>query len=177
MPSLEEVRLQLKSIDGATRFLGFREIKELPAILWHDEVVEQLVTGFYGNGNGVLVATNKRLVFVDKGLVFGLRVEDFPYEKITSIQYKIGLLFGEITIFASGNRADIKNVAKDVARSFAEHARARMTPIAASHSASAHSTQGSDAIVAALERLATLKSQGILTESEFESQKARILRT
>lgn len=34
---------------------------------------------------------------------------------------------------------------------------------------------GQDDVIAQLERLAVLKSQGILTEAEFEAQKARIL--
>lgn len=34
--------------------------------------------GLITMGSGILVATNKRLVFVDKGLM-SLKVEDFPY--------------------------------------------------------------------------------------------------
>lgn len=112
MPTLEEIQKQIGSLDGASRLLAFKEIKELPKILWEDERVEQIIQGMYNNGNGVLVATNKRLVFVDKGLMFGLKVEDFPYDKITSIQYETGMLMGEITIFASGNKAEIKYLDK-----------------------------------------------------------------
>ena len=107
--------------------MGRKEIKELPSILWEDENIERLVQGFYNGGLGILVATNKRLIFVDKGLVYGLKVEDFPYDKITSIQYKTGLLMGEITIFASGNKADISNIEKKQTRTFAEYTRARIT--------------------------------------------------
>ena len=37
-----------------------------------------------------------------KGFIFGLKVEDFPYDKISSIQYETGLIFGKLTIFTSG---------------------------------------------------------------------------
>jgi hypothetical protein len=33
------------------KYLLMFEIKELPNILWHDEMPEQIVTGFYNNGN------------------------------------------------------------------------------------------------------------------------------
>jgi hypothetical protein len=56
---------------------------ELPSILWKDEHIERLVQGSYGGGTGLLVSTNKRLVFVDKGMT-KLKVEDFPYDKISS---------------------------------------------------------------------------------------------
>jgi hypothetical protein len=178
MPTLEEVREQIGHIDGASRFLGRKEIKELPSILWEDENVERLVQGTYG-GMGILVATNKRLIFVDKGIA-KLRVEDFPYDKITSIQYKTGWTLGEITVFASGNKAEIKNVAKDQCKLFADSVRARIT--AASPHASAPgapitpapSVSGGD-VVDQLERLAKLKEQGILSEEEFAAQKQRVL--
>ena len=110
MPTLEEIKSQISNIDGGSKFFGFKEIKELPNILWEDEVVECLVQGVYGNGMGILCSTNKRLVFVDKGMLYGLKVEDFPYAKITSIQYETGMLMGKITIFASGNKADIDHI-------------------------------------------------------------------
>lgn len=184
MPTLEEVQAQIKSLDGVSRILGMKEIKELPAILWEDEAIERIATGLYANGNGVLVGTNKRLIFVDKGLLYGIRVEDFPYDKITSIQYKTGMLLGEITIFASGNKADIKNMEKGAARSFAEHVRARITSVSASAAATkseplqpqVSATQSGDGdVISQLERLAALKVQGILTEEEFLAQKVRIL--
>ena len=60
------------------------EAKALLEVLGPDEIPERAVKGFYGGGNGLLVATDRRVVFVDKGLV-GLRVEEFPYNKISSI--------------------------------------------------------------------------------------------
>ena len=176
MPSLEEIRKQVGRLDGAARLLAFKEIKELPKILWEDESVEQLIQGMYNNGTGLLVATNKRLIFVDKGLMFGIKVEDFPYDKITSLQYETGMLMGEITIFASGNKAEIKYLEKARTRVFAEFVRARVTG-ASSHASVKPASVAiqADDVVSKLERLAVLKSQGILTEDEFLEQKRRIL--
>lgn len=66
MPDLEQIKTSIRNIDGASKLLGRKEIKELPSILWEDENIERLVQGFYNGGLGILVATNKRLIFVDK---------------------------------------------------------------------------------------------------------------
>lgn len=78
----------------------------------NDENVYNLIQGIYNNGIGIFAATNKRLIFIDKGLMYGLKVEDFHYDKISSIQYLAGLLLGKLLIFVSGNKEVIDNVDK-----------------------------------------------------------------
>lgn len=90
------------------------------------------------------------------------------------------MLQGKVTIFASGNRADITRVEKAQARTFAEYVRARMTKHsdhASAPHANARAIQLSDRDdrIAALERLAKLKEQGILTDEELKVEKKRIL--
>ena len=173
MATQEEVKRQISSLNGAERLLGRKEIKELPSILWDDEQVEHLVQGYYNQSNGLLVATNKRLIFVDKGWLVGLRVEDFPYNKISSMQYKTGFFTGEITVYTSGNKAEIQNVEKEQVRDFCESVRARISGPALSRPASP--VPGDSDILAKLERLALLKSTGVLDEEEFAQQKQAIL--
>lgn len=91
-------------------------------------------------------------------------------------QYKTGFISEEITIFWSGNKAEIKH-AQD-AKSFTEYIRARLTPIlesAAPKTGSAAPTTNADDLISKLERLAALKNQEILTAEEFLEQKAKIL--
>ena len=176
MPTLEEIKIQIQRLDGVSRLLGRREIRELPNILWEDEIVEKIVQGLYENGQGILVATNKRLLFVDKGLIYGLRIEDFPYDKITSIQYETGLLFGKIKIFASGNKADIEQVDKKQARDFAEYVRARISG-AKEHASIPKNKPAYDDVITQLERLAKLKAQGVISDEELLSQKKKLLST
>ncbi|MEX0996865.1 MAG: PH domain-containing protein [Flavobacteriaceae bacterium] len=179
MPTLEQVKNQIQKVDGLSKFLGKREIKELPNILWENENVENLIQGTYNNGNGILVATNKRLIFIDKGLVFGLKVEDFPYDKISSIQYSTGLLLGKLTIFASGNKAIIDNVEKQRVRLFGDFVRNKISSKENENASPATSSneKSQDDIVTQLERLAKLKEKGILTDEEFVQQKQKLLGT
>ena len=178
MPTLDEIKEQIRNLDTASKILGFREIKVLPDVLWEDEVLERVVQGLYNNNHGILCATNKRLVFVDKGLLYGLKVEDFPYDKITSIQYETGMFFGKVTIFASGNKADIGQIDKKQAKDFGDYVRARIT--GQSKHAGISEKDKADSMtfeekLNALERLAKLKEQGILSEAELEIEKKKIM--
>lgn len=173
MATLDEIKKQIKNLNTGSKLLGMKEIKALPDILWEDEKLEKLVQGFYENGNGILIATDKRLVFVDKGMIYGIRVEDFPYNKISSIQYQTGILGGKITIFASGNKAEIKRVAKAQAKNFGDYVRARISKIQNNLNNTNQHTE--DDMTIQLEKLATLKQKGILTEEEFNAKKKLIL--
>lgn len=176
MPTLEQIQSQITNLDNISKFGGKKEIKELPNILWEDEVVQKLEEGIYKGGLGLLVATNKRLIFIDKGM-FSLKVEDFGYDKITSIEYKKGLLMGDITIYASGNKAEITSMGKNECQNFAEFIRANLGNMnkEQKNETSPKADNNSDDVVSKLERLAVLKEKGILTDEEFLVQKVKIL--
>lgn len=78
LPTSDEIERQLDRLDVGSKLRARREIKELPQILWEDEALEKLVQGKYNDNRGILVATNKRLIFIDKAMLGSrLRVEDF----------------------------------------------------------------------------------------------------
>ena len=191
MPTSDAIKYQLQRIDldEMTKRLRVLEIGALPKVLHDDETLEDAVGGRYMNRAGLLVATNKRLLFIDKGVV-RLRVEDFPYHAISSIQYETAAIYGKIIIWATGNQAEIEHVIGQRARQFAEGVRARITEIhtpVAQRDQPVPQTQrpapehqparnnATEEMISQLERLASLKAQGILTEEEFQAQKQRIL--
>ena len=169
---LDEIKRQIQNlkISNVSNFLGRKEINELPKILAESEIVDNIAQGTYSNGQGILVSTNRRLVFIDKGLLYGLKVEDFPLDKITTIQYETGLLLGEIKIHTSGNIAKIDNVEKTTARSFAEFVRNKLSQ---PKETIAQSTQPN--VLDQLEKLAKLKDNGIISKEEFIEQKKKLL--
>ncbi len=70
--------------------LGVRkELKKLPSLLLDNEDVIHLDSGMYGGGSGLVVVTDCRVMFVLEGVVKS-RLEDFPYERISSVQTQKG---------------------------------------------------------------------------------------
>lgn len=172
MPTLEQVMEQAKKLTGAEQYFGRRELKELPNILGETETIEGLLQGIYAGRQGLLVATDCRLLFVDKGMFGGLRVEDFPYSKISSIQYELGILLGKVTVFASGNKAVVEQTFKAHTQAFVEVVRRHISGV---EKPTTPAPASQDDPLAKLERLGKLKEQGLLTEDEFLAQKAKLL--
>jgi hypothetical protein len=156
-----------------TKIGGKREIKRLVEHLWEGESVRLIVSGQYGNGIGILVATDRRLFFLKDG-VMSKTSEDFPYSKVTSIQWSSGMLMGTITIFASGNKAEIKNVDKVGGKDIVDNVRGLLAQASAAPSApqpppvAARSTDQ-------LAQLVQMHRSGALTDEEFTAAKARQL--
>jgi hypothetical protein len=148
----------LKGLTGVDKLLARKEIKQLPDLLSENELPEALASGRYNNHIGIVVATNKRAIFIDKGIL-SLTVEDFPYDRISSIEYHIGMLMGSITIYVSGNKAEIGNVPKAQVRPFAEFLRARISAPAASESAPRESQGVEPDRVSQLERMVRFDSR------------------
>jgi hypothetical protein len=154
-----------------------KEIKRLVEYLWEDERVERMTKGTYGTGTGLLVLTDRRLLFLKEGMT--KKTEDFPLDKVSSVQWSSGFTLGTITIFASGNKADIKNVNKDDGKEVTDHVRHRLSapkPSAASASGDQEpATAGAMDIPDQIRKLGELRDSGVLTQEEFDTKKAELL--
>lgn len=161
-----------------TGFWERREIKKLPDIIAEDEEIDNMVGGIYGKTSlldigGLLVSTNRRLFFVDKGL-YGLQVEDFPLDTISSIAYESHILSGAIVINTFGNSAAITNIVpKTYARIFAEFVRDKLWKL--KNQSVQTNTKTEPNILEQIEKLGKLKESGILSEEEFAEQKKKLL--
>ncbi|MDR2261024.1 MAG: PH domain-containing protein [Azoarcus sp.] len=173
MPSLAEIEQQL-NMCGLDKLFGRKEIKELPNILWDNEQVKKAVQGIYNSSFGMLVATDTRIIFVDKGFLVGLRVEDFALDKISSIEYDLGFIMGDITIYTSNNKAVIKSVPKQEARDFCDYVRNAVS--GQKSTLKAASTGKTNNISEEIERLFKLKEIGAISENEFQESKAKLLK-
>lgn len=132
-----------------------------------------MTTGTYGNGTGLIVLTDRRLLFVQDG-VMSKRSEDFPLDKVSSVQWGSGLMLGAITIFASGNKTEIKNVNKDDGKEIVDRVRGRLTAPKPEPPTAAGAAQPD--IIGQIKQLAGLKDAGVLSQDEFEAKKAELLR-
>ncbi len=171
MPTLEEIKNQIKSLEHTDQLGTKKEIKYLPEILRQNEAIKGLTSGFMNGNTWLIVCTNYRVIFLDKGMLYGLKQVETPLEKINSIEQKTGLMLGTITIWDGSSKMSISNVIKNTVRPFTE---ALNTQIDNATKSQGSSNDGEDT-ASQLLKLADLKEKGILTEEEFQSQKKKIL--
>ena len=162
MASLEKLVLKAKE--------HFDENEE--AIASVKGAYETKIMGSDSVRNGVFVATSKRVVFYAKKIT-GYEMEVFPYSTISSIEHGKGLMGHKITLFASGNKATVKWIKEGDIDSFVGEVKSR---IGKKEASSETPSQLPADIPAQIKQLAELKDQGILTEEEFETKKAELLK-
>jgi hypothetical protein len=174
-PDIEAARAKMSVSLGSGK-----EIKRLPEYLWEGETVQMMVTGAYGKGVGLLVYTDRRLLFVQHGIM-SQTSEDFPLDKLSSVQWSAGMVQGTITIFASGAKAEVKNVNKIDGKAIVDAVRGRLQGNGAASPSQTVPVVAppSDAPAAdpmdQLRKLGELRDAGILSEAEFAAKKAEIL--
>lgn len=152
-----------------------KELARLPTMLGDREQVENLAGGRYDGRNGLVVLTDRRVMFVEEGMMRS-KLEDFPYERVSSVQTEKTMMAGKLVIFVSGNKAVIDNVLpKERAVEIGDAIRARITSAPPTPSTAEHAGVPSSSIADELKKLAELRDAGVLSEDEFAAQKAKLL--
>lgn len=149
--------------------LGVRkELKQLPSLLQEGEPVLNMAAGQYDGRQGLIVATDRRVIFYEKGLGRS-RQEDFGFSKISSVQSETGRLSGKLIIFASGNKAVIDSILpKERAPELGDYLRTKIAD-GESHAPVAESP------AARLRRLEEMRGQGLITDGEYEDRRRAII--
>lgn len=174
MATLDEIKQMIKSKPEWDTFGTKKEIKELPSILTAGENIIGLTSGFLNGNTWLIVVTPKRVLFLDKGMIFGLQQVEILIEKINSIEFKTGLLLGEIHVWDGSSKMVIKNIQKASVKPFAESIN---KAIDLYRNRAQSGSNSSFNIADELKKLAELKAQGILSEAEFDIQKKKLLAT
>jgi hypothetical protein len=165
-----------------------REVRKLPEYLLEGETVRHLAQGSYMSGQGLIVLTDQRLLFVYDGWT-SQGSKDFPLNKLRSVQttFKLGVgtlllsaesgsLLGHAHVAVSGiPKADLIPLANAVRELLAarpgEHASLTAPSETPAPSASAAHTDPLEQ----LKKLAELRDAGVLTDQEFEAKKQELL--
>ncbi len=100
MVSKKSIEKQLKKIKFNYHAWGRAEANELSGIILPDEKIYEAVNGMYDGGFALLVATDVRLLLVDKKPLNFLTVEDMRFEMINEIDYSHRLMGARISISA-----------------------------------------------------------------------------
>lgn len=100
MVSQEEIEKQLKAIDFNVHGWGRAEVKELPTVILPSEEIYEAVNGFYEGGFALLLATNIRVLLVDKKPLNYLTVEDMRFDNISEIDYSHRVVGAHVMVSA-----------------------------------------------------------------------------
>ncbi|MFV9064943.1 PH domain-containing protein [Serratia fonticola] len=168
---------RLSALVGDAPIATKKEFYHLPEILRHGEQVIAIASGSMDGNTWLIALTEKRVILLDKGMLWGVKQVDVNLEDIVSVGAKTGMILGNITISTSGQNYTILNVYKKAVIPFTNlvnEAKDKIKKTATNHTNN-KSTESPLDIVGQLERLASLKEKGILSESEFIQQKTKIL--
>ncbi len=104
-----EIDAQLKRIGLVVKSWGAAEVRELANIMVPGEQIKGLINGWYENGFAMLVATDHRLLLVDKKPLY-LAVEDLRYDMISEVDYSAGVLYAQLGINTVNKELDFKSL-------------------------------------------------------------------
>jgi hypothetical protein len=176
MPTLIDVKKMVTKLGKGSETLGTkREIKCLPEILQDNEIILALTSGLMEGNTWLITCTNKRIIFLDKGLIYGLKQIEIPLNKVNSIQHETGLFLGEISILDGSGKTSIRNIPKRTVTHFTNNANIALQNLKENSAQQSSAADSTGDLISQLERLGDLVKKGILTEAEFQAKKQKIL--
>ncbi|HZL07869.1 MAG TPA: PH domain-containing protein [Candidatus Dormibacteraeota bacterium] len=110
MVSATLIEEQLKEIGFNHHGWGRTEVRELQNIIMPDEKIEECVNGIYEGGFALLLATDLRVLLVDKKPLNYLTVEDLRFDMINEIDYSHRLIGAHIRISAGETSLQFNSV-------------------------------------------------------------------
>lgn len=101
------------------------EVKELCNVLHEDETISEATNGYYEGGFSLLVATNQRLLLVDRKPMF-LTLDSIAYSMIQEVSFNYRLLNSTIHIYTTNKCLDFNSWHHSQIRSILNHTQAAM---------------------------------------------------
>ncbi|MFD1430583.1 PH domain-containing protein [Lacticaseibacillus mingshuiensis] len=153
-----------------------KEVQALPDIIRDNETIKYATSGVADGNTVLMVSTDQRVLFIDKGLLYGIKSTEIPLNMVNAISYSKGLMLGSITITNGATVTRIENVNKKTAllmvqsindaREGASHPRQT-----SNHAGSPESQTLADEI----RELKALADDRIITQDEFNAKKRKLL--
>jgi hypothetical protein len=167
---------------GDDRFFTSKELDVLPRILSPYEQVLSFSSGLMDGNTWLIVLTDTRVLFVDKGMFFGLKQSSIDLENIIAIDGETGLMFGSISISMAAGPREIKNVWKRTVNPFIKKVRQAIDFRRRREKLLSPNIGSVDPVEiiavtdknAEMKRLDRLKAAGSITDHEYQEMKKRL---
>jgi hypothetical protein len=195
---LDEIKDQIVATGAKLSIFVDSEVEELVNVLDKDENLIAIAEGkyLYNNLEGIVVSTEKRIIFVDKKFFGGVFENEFPLHKVSSVQHDTSLISSTLKVYTPGFTAEFKLYIKSAAKNFfdaienyigrsEDQIRLQQMQAKAQQQQAVQQPQQSQpesgqkeepaVIFEQLEKLGKLREIGVLTEEEFAEQKKKLL--
>jgi hypothetical protein len=169
MATKEEIKAKIKEMPLFSRIFGWIDIPEIQNIIRPNEKLERIAEGLYHGENALLVSTNSRVIILNKRMFWGIKVKDFNYIDIRSVEYFTGIIFGSVSIVTEGEENELRRVPQGSAKEIALHIRNKVSD------AKLEVLEPPSDDITKLERLTRLRDRGVISDDELSSEKKKIL--
>lgn len=181
--SAQQIRAQLAKLNESGTEKGFwnsffvtgKEIDYLPQLLTGNEAILAACTGFMSGTTWLAVCTDKRVIILNRGMIFGVRVLQTNLDRIQSIDHQTGLMFGSLQIWDGAASIGLDMILKASAHRFVRVTREAMEIQKRAATAGFNRPAPPIDVASQIEKLLALKEKGALTEEEFQTQKKKLL--
>ncbi len=185
MPTIDHIWQQINALPHKYIFYTRKEIRYLPKVLSENERILALTSGLMNNRTWLAVCTNHRVLFIDRGMFFGLRQLQMNLDRVQAIDSEFGLAFGSIRVWDGAASMTIKLVLKSTVAPFVKTVQQAMDQYKRQmvHELAANATNANlspahsapNPMLNELERLAKLKTDGHLSDEEYAAAKRKLL--
>ena len=148
-----------------------KEVKELPNIIGDDEIITYATSGVYDGHTWLVVSTNKRIIFLDKGMIFGVNQIEVPLSKVNSIKYKKRFFLGEIEIWDGASMIRVTNILKRTLIPFVNAVNDSIEEFEKLQKPLKESSVADELI-----KFKKLLDEGVITQEEFNKKKSELLK-
>lgn len=129
MVDMTYVESQLRKIGFGTGYINRAEIKELENILLVEEEIYECVNGYYEGGVALLVATDVRVLLIDKKPMGFLNVDDVRFDMISDIDYSHRFIGSKLTLNSGMSSLCFNSYNQERLRKLVGHIQHRMSEI------------------------------------------------
>ncbi|MTW85587.1 hypothetical protein F3157_07910 [Virgibacillus dakarensis] len=172
----QDVLDRFKEINVTDLFGTKKEVKELPNVIRENETIMYATSGFMENNTWLITCTDKRVLFLDKGMIYGLKQVEIPIEKINSVSHKKGLMFGTVIIHHGSDHMEINQINKATLNPLVEAINNEIENQKNKKDDKPYrSKEFSFSVADEIIKFKKLFDEGVITEGEFQAKKKELL--